>query len=1506
MALVSSVIPQQWLEQQLQFDIYGFRGCLPVPRTNLLVSPVKTIDDTHVEIQMHTARGMSINKLKQDSLVMDEFSVLGSAVLIWDCKQSFPQQPFWILNAVDDIFQTDTVGSDFKVDNESCILPFPEQQTDEVRILEFFAGGYGGWHFAATHLQHCTSVSTKVVGIENDLQACRSYAITHGVPIFSTQTSLPKNLLQVCDNCVLHADVFSSKWLPLVTFWRPHIACVSAPCQPWSDAGASKGLLSFDGLAFTEVLGLCRFFKPQFILVEQVEGFLRHPHKQWIFKTCLASGYVPVWSKVYDIHRICPTHRPRWIAIFRHADCNARPTSVKLPTFESCPSPEQFDAVFPLDLAFDQRVFPTPEALTILSDPAFLPDSKKSLARKTSQAADILAIRCGTPAMTTPTFMASYGHQHTLATKHLRTKGCLTFLLQPSVGPPRHWHPIEIFLLHVGCNRFFVDPDWELAYHFLGNQISVVHAMIPLVHAFNMLPSFDFSLNLDLVLEKLLQRRITVSNMIQLPLADGIMVMHKDIDFPCDEDTQHKVREFVNHGIKPFPDDVFWTLEGFRPLETLFHVKPIEQLVEPEPASPEEVEMSPTMKFVPVVPLTVKCLDGDHQYWTFADVPPSALAGLWEGAFVFVQNECGDFQMHPAKIFLPPESHVVLVSLTDGRITFSSPINGMIPLNKLGFGREVVFDQFGIVTDKSRPFGAVFLSSMPLSPGQAQVKLDSLIQAAQMCNISTGYNSAHDRIFLDFQGDPHACSFLKELFVQSLSSQSLKVLGRVCHSQQTMLWFEPGNSSDAAPPSVFRIAAVVGITRLLLDAQRVENGRHVIFKWMNRILWEGPLLQTVDLESIRSVLCLAFTWIQFQERISFVHHGKTIWNYRIADLDDKGANGCKIHVVRSFHGGGAKSQQRVQIKNSLAGTLLEEGVELQWITQHVEKVVDTLGINKLSPIASLPAGQARAKQIRDLFSDAGFPIPPLPKKAVQAPKALQAKARKQFPASPAPSDVVLDCTYLLNEDDSHPKQIHEFRGNRSGVFLTTLSEASPWLKEGQPLSADELGMIIMGDSQVVTSLPQKSILLPCTDCQGNPFLLSATLVQFGSKFLKIKPLDDQKISGGECKVTAVTLWQQDWSSEEWRAAISQTVQFVKEAFSFDLPDVIVSCWGRSLRKGRLVATNADATSIQIHCSVQADQFNSFLSKSGFNRIWTTPKKQDGRISDEYRILWINGDLQHVTAVAAGLSGCAGMVRGKTSLGLRFSLATFPAAWKHVNPSTEVPDHIPATHVFKLEPLPFGCSPQQIEDWAKHVGWKCRPLKATGPCAWLVCAADMPPQTTLAFNGSPLLLRLLPPRNSPSVRTIVAGPRQLAKAAPENPPISTPAVFDPWAQWKGARPSPAPSVVTKATSGPTDQKLQQQDDRIAALEGQIQNLNVGQTKQQQQIENLGQEVKQSEQRLATQMQQAVDDAKNDITKSLQTTLHQQQVSFEQSMRDIRQLLTSAAKRKKSESADDDME
>ena len=74
-------------------------------------------------------------------------------------------------------------------------------------------------------------------------------------------------------------------------------------------------------------------------------------------------------------------------------------------------------------------------------------------------------------------------------------------------------------------------------------------------------------------------------------------------------------------------------------------------------------------------------------------------------------------------------------------------------------------------------------------------------------------------------------------------------------------------------------------------------------------------------------------------------------------------------------------------------------------------------------------------------------------------------------------------------------------------------------------------------------------------------------------------------------------------------------------------NAIVASWGRSTRRGRQIATIQEASSIQIHASIRAGLFHMFLAKSGFNRIWTTPKNGQGRLCDDYWVVWFDGDLR---------------------------------------------------------------------------------------------------------------------------------------------------------------------------------------------------------------------------------------------------------------------------------------
>ena len=419
---------------------------------------------------------------------------------------------------------------DFRADSATTAIPFPEMQFGQCRVLEFFSGGYGGWHLASKILGRFTDGAPRVVGIDNDMSACRTYCITNEVPLVSGEKPLPVGIIeQLGQDCVIHSDMNSHCWIPAVVHWRPQIACISAPCQPWSRAGLLQGLSSHNGIHFVEAILACRLIQPVIILIEQVAGFMSHPQRKWVIRTCTAAGYKLVWAKVIDLAVVCPTQRSRWIAIFQHASlADVRPEQVQLLVGGHLPSPVAFDAVLGTEQTQDVRTALTPAAFRILSCPEYLPSAKRQAISNTATPRQVLQERCNSVFAVAPTFLASYGSQHELDDSQLKEKGCLTHLVKEPSGRFRHWHPAEVYMMHLGYKQFFIGANWRNAYRCLGNQISIVHALFGLVSAVNFIFEGSTPIQLADVVDFAVQNLNTVSNSQICPFAFGCFFVKKD------------------------------------------------------------------------------------------------------------------------------------------------------------------------------------------------------------------------------------------------------------------------------------------------------------------------------------------------------------------------------------------------------------------------------------------------------------------------------------------------------------------------------------------------------------------------------------------------------------------------------------------------------------------------------------------------------------------------------------------------------------------------------------------------------------------------------------------------------------------------------------------------------------------------------------------------------------------------------------------------------------------
>ena len=174
-----------------------------------------------------------------------------------------------------------------------------------------------------------------------------------------------------------------------------------------------------------------------------------------------------------------------------------------------------------------------------------------------------------------------------------------------------------------------------------------------------------------------------------------------------------------------------------------------------------------------------------------------------------------------------------------------------------------------------------------------------------------------------------------------------------------------------------------------------------------------------------------------------------------------------------------------------------------------------------------------------------------------------------------------------------------------------------------------------------TSLRHELLHVPCKDAENRPIIMKATLFQLGEKAVKTHVSQQPIINEQTCKTVAVTFWQEDWTKEEWDYIVDHPFAYARQVLAAQgLEAVFHATWGRSLRKDRQPTTAQHATSVQFHATVASDKLRQLLTLScGFNRVWITPKDNQGRLDMTWRVIWTDGSIAHLTSLASKTNEC---------------------------------------------------------------------------------------------------------------------------------------------------------------------------------------------------------------------------------------------------------------------------
>ncbi len=1426
------------------------------------------------------------------TIVMEkEIPMKANKILIWNAKDAmnidklYPMPVHWIL------------------DHDSLYIPIQQNRQGKIHVLEMFSGGYGGWSFAQRFLRKNFGIPVQVTSIEEDFAAAKNHSFNHDTILVEAKGPYDILLQKTEFDVTICEDIRSQHWWETIATWGVDGFTISAPCGPWSGASFSPGLDSNAGMLFPEALILARIFRPKWILLENVVGFKNHKHMKFCVAILNACNYKMLWSKDIDAAHFGSSHRQRWLGL---AVSNSLSNDVinqfcMWPTIQSL-TPDRIGAIFPnppdaSELVLKQIMHSFAHEWILLP-----PQDKPSLKEATGQ--QIFRSRCFTKQQQHPTFMAQYGSQHEMSRNQMELKGYYAHFYQQDDGTCRLLHPCEIAMIHLHWDRVLISHDIKEGWKHIGNMITIPHALLMISNALLLCHDFDLP-KVEDIFRCLFDARMTHHNIRQFSGQKATVFVDRAHTAPSIcwsnllDNYDHLTEVCQNQSLQQqIWHNQFGILDVNEFLRKVIQTNP-SQITDVEERS---VDISPTQNFVPLVKAKIKTDDEQGFFWVAVDIEKEAIQLAYEGHFEIHSDEDDLTDTHlklspgmMIEVNEEPNCKVATPCFCERILTFIDADSEQPILQKLiaaGFN-DKLFDQFGIIEESSKPFPGILVADFELTANH-KINILFLMAAWKQTETSFIWHSNSLSWTCSIQGDFQSCLTV-EFFWFTLIQDIQRHLGIVAEVTQNQIGrninFKMNHEKIPLPPHSFWMTLSILATRSCMDQLSAEDGLFIKLKFQGRVLWQGCLPPELNLLIVAEALGYTMQPIFKGSPVRLIGRSKALYDITVGQLHSFfQSTDITLHLINSLTGGaGSKENQKVHVRNSIASTLLEQGFDIQWVSSAIDCIMKKCGNKAPMQSAQLPPGKQRIDSIMMLCKDAGIEIPSkIVKDATAVAKAgATIQQKRKVVVQPTPEDYQIQPGFLQNEDGTEVVQIKEISSNASGILLINKEKAIPWLREGQVLSTDELAIAIIGAETEPTSLHTTSVNIPCWDKNQQSVILLCQLVQLGEKKISTKIAISQPVPHVQCTILAMTLWKEDWEQKKWETALDTTNAFLRlEWKQQNLDEGIVSIWGKSLRQNKNPTTAMFATSMQIHCSVKNNFVDKIMRASGFNQIFIVPKDDKGRINQDFRVIWIEGDVAHLTILAAKTNKCQGMVKAKNTMGLRYHKDDFEAAWKIVFPGKAMPSDTQVNHIYRIEPLPFGCTHEMLIQWSDTVKWPLKPIKATGPKSWIVGTTSHPTQQVLVFNGQPILAKLIPPKqNHTNVSPIVAGPKPTLQAVAKTDPFQT---HDPWAKYQGPSAAMTSNQPPRDVAGPTEAKFQQQESRITQVEQAIQKL-------QQDTKAGFAAVEQREKHFQNALQMDLNAMRSDIDKSVQNAIMAQSTKLDNTLFELKSLFAQTAKR-----------
>ncbi len=1446
----------------------------------------------------------------------------------------------------------------------SLVIPWNETCSTRYTCLELFAGGYGGWHHGLKLLENKQLPIFQTIGIEASLQAAVQHCLNHRTCLIPEGVTIPWDFaLNMDQDIVFNMKIQSLSWQQTVAFVKPFLWFLSPPCQPWSAPGLTKGLNSDDGKAFIEAICLARIHRPAMLLLEEVPGFRNHEHFEAIMTVFKWAGYELYHETLFDMVRVLPIRRERWLAIFVTKDfCK----NLDMPEWmdfllATPPKPRDFDIHLPMTRE-QQAVFePSYDDACVYMDAKYLPGGVQKATRE-----DVLRYRIPGLDKAQYTIMAQYGNQHRLPETLLQGKGLMGFFVRTVQGF-RFWSPLEILMMHLQVAPTTLLKPAKLSWFLLGNSICLPHVLLLQTNALRILFGEDRVQTPSEVLNNAIKSRLKAK---QAKIQEDHFAWY----------IAHTTWEVAD--AKAFLDFFLAALQwkgdanSVFPAGTWFH--PAKGLISQESVSTHgvnehDIVISPTLPFRITTDIMLQAVPGEYGIITIMNLMTwEDFLRIWDFKFAPIES-FGSFQLQKLinqdfdsmnKYLLVWKNDLQLVAddtemgnkniilfYEQDRLLVHKPTSDQWgKIREEGMIHGFDYDSKGVLTPTER----ISRNTLVKKKDDNQTHLPFIVDSELLASLSieTMIPPKTDILLFKVNGNPAAIDMMILLWTHLFDKKWLEMKGRamniqIIDSASIRILFRP-HLPVAALPSLFLKEEMQMRTirsYLFTTKEHAIAPANLIFKYEGRVIFRGCFSKTFCFDSFRRYVQHALVSSCFGDSPSMIALGKRIGDgVTLSDLQEQrnllipNKEGPILIILQDpIYGGGktptSKQEFQQVLHAGIANLLLEYGMTLPMASKSVDTLMESVGQQRIHHMLHQQTPTQRYSTFETLCLENNIELPKQgPKKVKLGSKFARSFQNDQIHASkhlPVEQYTLKEGFFLAADGHSLPV-LQQFSSFASGICLMNAEQAEHRISQGKILNPDELGLFILGNINVPSSLKHQLMQAPAIDPQGRSVLLEGILVQLGEKTIQTPSDEKENIPTKEIYVASVTLLKQDWEKDMWNKLCEAPVRTVKNLLALEGHAATMGKpWARTFKDGNLKVPIELATTIQFYAEFDAANFTNLLQRSGFNHIYIGPKNDTGAPHEKWKVIWVTGNLEQVEAQAASLSGAAGLVKGKKSLGIRVESSAFEQVWKIIKPSVALPDTRNTSMMFKIQPLPHGIDKEALQKWSEDIKWDFKPIKAMGARTWLLGANTTPP-TVLIFNGQPLIAASVQPRVKAFGGAIVAGPKYQPKSQSDSqaevPPKSRD-IFrsgepfaDPWSKYAGNRlntesSKPAgPNRATKSselTSGPIGTQFQQQESRIQAVENALHQLQGTHQKFQEATDGKFSALEaQINQQNHDQIQAitTLQESQSKMHESLSQALQKQDTRISNAFDDLRQLFLSQPRGKKrtGEEQDDDHE